>query len=142
MTQSTNVQSLRPERPGPAVALLAVAQWLMVLPASLLLAAAALRLLQPRQYQPARASWAIFDWARAHISRHDAAALFVALPVFVILAGLAVLSREWRRDPALRQDAATACAILRRQAATGSLIAATALAAGILASVVIHIVTD
>jgi len=35
---------------------IAIWEWLMVLPATLLLAAAALRTLQPRQYEPARTS--------------------------------------------------------------------------------------
>ena len=40
---------------------LAVAEWLITLPATLLLAAAALRLLQPRQYEPARTAWAVLN---------------------------------------------------------------------------------
>lgn len=36
--------------------LVALGEWLMVLPATVLLAAAALRLLQPRQHEPARTS--------------------------------------------------------------------------------------
>lgn len=142
MTQSSNIQVLDTKQAGPAIALAAVAQWLMVLPASVLLVAAALRMLQPREYQPARASWAVFEWASARISHLGAAGLFIALPVAAMLIGSAVLRRSWRRDRAFREDAAAAFAILRRQAATGLLIAATTLAGVILAAAAAHIVTD
>jgi hypothetical protein len=39
---------------------LAVSEWLLVLPASVLVLAALLRLVQPREHEPARASWVIF----------------------------------------------------------------------------------
>src|SRR5437764_15136255 len=116
MAQSSNRQSFSTNRPGPIVALVAVAQWLLVLPASVLLVAAALRMLQPREFQPSRACWAIVDWAATHVSHLDAAAVFIALPAAVILLGFAVLRRTWRREQTFRQDAATAIAILRRQA--------------------------
>ena len=48
---------------------LAVSAWLLVLPAGVLLLAAALRLVKPREYEPARSSRVIFAWARTHISQ-------------------------------------------------------------------------
>jgi len=55
---------------------IAIWEWLMILPATLLLAAAALRMLQPRQYEPARTSWIIFEWTMTHVSRLVAAVPF------------------------------------------------------------------
>jgi len=114
----------------------------MVLPASVLLAAAALRLLQPRQYEPARTSWIILEWTVTHVSRLGAAILFIGMPGIVVTAGCAALLRNWRQDQALRHDATMAFAILRRHFAFGWLAAAVLLAATILAVVAIHVVTD
>lgn len=59
------------------LAVLAIGEWLLVLPAAVFLASVALHLLlQPRQYQPAHASWIIFEWTTTHISRLGAAMLF------------------------------------------------------------------
>ncbi len=87
--------------------ILAVGEWVMVLPACAFLTAAAFRLLQPRQYEPAHTSWIIFAWATAHISRLGAAMLFVGLPCIVAVAGCAALRRVWREDQnvARRRDA-------------------------------------
>ncbi len=128
--------------------LLAVSEWLMVLPAALLLAAAALRSLQPPQHEPARTSWIIFQWTAAHVSRLGAALLFLGLPGVVAVVGCAALLRIWRVDrsavthnvdQALRQDAIAALAIFRRRLAVIFLTAATLLAG---AFVVVHIITD
>src|SRR5256886_7298533 len=56
---------------------LAVSEWLLVLPASVLVLAALLRLVQPREHEPARASWVIFAWARTHISHSGAGLVFI-----------------------------------------------------------------
>ena len=42
----------------------AASEWLLVLPATLLLAGSALRQLQPPQYDPARTIGMIFEWYR------------------------------------------------------------------------------
>ncbi|MHB8503582.1 MAG: hypothetical protein ACYDCG_04495 [Candidatus Acidiferrales bacterium] len=120
----------------------AIGEWLLVLPATVLLAAAALRLLQPRQYEPARTSWIIFEWATTHISRLGAALLFIGMPAVLVLAGAATLLRVWREDQALRQDAALGLTIFRRHIAVGLFTAATLLAAVILTFALAHLVTD
>ncbi|MGC0773461.1 MAG: hypothetical protein WB543_11045 [Candidatus Acidiferrum sp.] len=120
----------------------AIAEWLMLLPAAVFLAAAAFRGLQPRQFEPARASWAIFDWTTTHISRLGAAALFIGMPGLVILAGCVSLLRIWREDQALHHDAILGLAILRRNLAIGLVMAATLLAAAIFTLAVAHLVTD
>ena len=105
----------------------------MVLPATVLFAAAALRMLQPRQYEPARTSWIIFEWTMTHVSRLGAAILFIGMPGVVAAAGCAALLRNWHQDQTLRHDATTTIAILRRHFAFGLLVAAVLLAGAILA---------
>jgi hypothetical protein len=114
----------------------------MVLPATVLLAAAALRMLQPRQYEPARTSWIIFEWTMTHVSRVGAAVLFIGMPGVVFAAGCGVLLQNWRKDQALRHDVTTSFAVLRRHFAFGLLAAAVLVAGTILAVVAIHVVTD
>jgi hypothetical protein len=82
----------------------AISEWLLVLPATVFLAAASLRLLRPRQYQPARAGWIIFEWSTTHISHLGAAVLFLGMPALVLVAGCGALLRMWRGDQALRHD--------------------------------------
>jgi len=122
--------------------IVALGEWLMVLPATVFLGAAALRVLQPRQYEPARTSWIIFEWTMTHVSRLAAAVLFIGMPGVVVAAGCAALMRNWCQDQALRHDATMAFAILRRHFAFGLLAAAVLLAGTILAAVAIHVVTD
>ena len=121
---------------------LVVSEWLMVLPAALFLAAATLRMLQPRQFEPARTSWIIFDWTMTHISRFGAAILFVGMPGIVVVAGCATLLRTWRQDRALREDVTMTISTLQRHLVFGSLMAAVLLGGTILTAVVIHLVVD
>ncbi len=120
----------------------AIGEWLLLLPATVFLATAALRVLQPREHEPARTSWIIFEWASTHISRLGAALLFIGLPGLVVLAGAAALRRIWREDQTLRQDAVLGLTIFRRHLAVGLFTAATLLAAAILTFAAAHLVTD
>jgi hypothetical protein len=122
--------------------MLAISEWVMVMPATVFLAVAALRLLQPRQYQPARASWVIFEWTTTHISRLGAAMLFLAMPGLVVVAGCSALLRMWREDQALRHDIVFGLTVFRRHLATGFLAVATLLGGAILALAVAHLITD
>jgi hypothetical protein len=121
---------------------LAISEWLLVLPSTLLLAAAALRLMQPRQYEPARTSWAIFEWASTHISHAGAGLLFIGLPGIAVVVGCAVLLMLWRGNETLRRDVTATLASLGRHLAIAVLAAGTLLAGAILASVLLHIITD
>src|SRR6266566_4795284 len=60
--------------------------------ASVLVLAALLRLVQPREHEPARASWVIFAWARTHISHSGAGLVFIGLPGVAALILAAVLA--------------------------------------------------
>jgi hypothetical protein len=120
----------------------AVSEGLLVLPPALLLAAAALRFLQPRQYEPARTSWLIFDWTTTHISRAGAALLFLGLPSLAVVVGCAALLLLWRGNETLRRDVKAVVASLRRHLAIAILGIGTLLAGAILAAVFVHIITD
>jgi hypothetical protein len=122
--------------------IVAVGEWLMVLPATVFLGAAALRVLQPRQYEPARTSWIIVEWTTTHISRLGAGILFICLPALVALVGSAILLKTWREDSVLRDDTADAVAICRRQRTIILVTTAILLATVILLFAVSHIVTD
>ena len=117
-------------------------EWLLVLPATVFLSAAAFRGLQPVQYEPARTCAAIVAWTVAHVSRLGASILFLGMPGAVALAGGGTLLRNWRKDAALRQDFAMTFAILRRNSAVGLLTAAVLLAGAIVMVVAVHNVTD
>lgn len=124
------------------LSVLAVSEWLLVLPATLFLTAAVLRQLQPRQFEPARTSWAIFAWTTTHISQAGAGLLFLALPALALVAGCVGIVRAWRTSVILRQDTVAALTSLRRNLAVAILGTGTMLAAGILAAVIAHIITD
>lgn len=112
---------------------------MLVLPATVFLAAAGLRFLQPRKYEPARTSWLIFEWATTHISRLGAASLFIGMPGLVVLAGRGA---NLGKDQTLRQDAALGFAILRRHLAIGLFMMATLLAEAIFTFAAAHLITD
>ena len=122
--------------------ILAISEWLLVLPATVFLAAASLRLLQPSQYQPARTGWIIFEWTTTHISRLGAAVLFLGMPGLVVVAGCVTLLRMWREDQALRHDVVRGFTVIRRHVAIGFLAVATLLGAAILTLAVAHVVVD
>lgn len=121
---------------------LAVSEWLLVLAASVLLLAAALRLVQPREYEPARSSWVIFEWASTHVSHSGAGLVFLLLPGVAAFAGSLALLLLWRGNEALRQDVGDALAGLRRHFAVLILGTGTGVAALILAAVAAHLITD
>jgi|SRR5215470_3296477 len=127
---------------SPKLFAAAVSQWLLVLPAALLLAAAALRQLQPAQYEPARTISAMLVWILPSISHSGAALLFVGLPAIALMVGCMTLLRSWHRSGTLRQDVGAALASLRRNLAIVLLGTGTLLAGAILAAVLVHIVTD
>src|SRR5690349_24116235 len=124
------------------LSVLAVSEWLLVLPAALLLAAAALRQLQPAEHEPARTISMIFSLIGPRISHFDAALLFLGLPGITAISGCVAILVAWNKSETLRQDTATMLASLRRNLAVAIRGTGTLLAAAILAAVVIHIITD
>lgn len=127
---------------SPKLSALAISEWLLVLPATLLLAAAVLRQLQPRQFEPGRTAWVIFEWTTTHISQAGAAWLFLILPAVAAVAGCVGLRLAWRKSETLRQDTVAVFTTLRRNLAVAILGMGTLFAGAILAAVIIHIITD
>ena len=127
-----------PKAPGSRI--IAFTEWVMILPATIFVSAAILRLLQPGQYEPAHTSWAIFNWTIAHISAKGAAVLFMGLPTLAIVLGCGMLARTWRNDEEFRADMKASLAFLRRYVSVVFLTAATVLAVGILAFAVAHVI--
>ena len=107
-----------------------------------LLLAAVVRFLQPREYEPARTSWLIFEWATTHISHAGAAVLFLGLPGIAIVTGCVALLMVWRGNETLRLDVTAVVASLRRHLAIAILGTGMLLGGAILAAVLVHIVTD
>ena len=124
------------------LSVLAISEWLLVLPATLLLTAGVLRQLQSRQFEPARTSWAIFEWTTTHVSQAGAAWLFLALPALALVAGCVGLMLAWHKSETLRQDTISVISSLRRNLPVAILGTGTLLAVAILAAAFIHIITD
>ncbi len=121
---------------------LAFGEWLLILPATVFLGAAALRLLQPRLYEPSHISWISFEWTTSHISRVGAAILFIALPAVVAVTGCATVFRVWRDNHGLRQDFSLAFGVLQRRLAVVLLATATLLAGATVSFAIMHMLTD
>jgi hypothetical protein len=93
---------------------LGISECLIVMPALFFIGVAILRGMQPREYEPARTSWIIFEWMRTHLSRTDAAAMFLVLPAIAFAAGVWTLLRSWRENEPFRQDVLSAWEGVRR----------------------------
>lgn len=117
-----------------------IAEWLMIVPATIFVSAAILRLLQPSQYEPALTSWAIFNWTITHISSNGAAILFMGLPALASVVGCAMLARTWRDSEECRAYVKASLGFLRQHASVVFLAGATVLAGAILAFAVIHVI--
>jgi len=120
---------------------IAAAEVVLIFPAVLFMTALFVRNLQPQQYQPAHAAQSIVDWfaARTHLGLW---VLLIALPLAVSLIGAATLRANWRKDAELRQAARAAFAVVRSQWPALLVAVTTLAAAGILAVVALHVLTD
>jgi hypothetical protein len=130
----------RQQTPLCASPLLAFSEWLMVLPASVFLAAAVLRLLQPREFQPAHLCREIVEWTVSHISQSGAAMIFLVLPASAVAIGFGALLQVWSRSASFRHDVYDSLGILRRNAITVMVLGATLVAGLIFAAVVLHLI--
>jgi hypothetical protein len=132
------MQTSKPSR----MPLAAIGEWIMVLPATIFLAAAVLRQLQPRQYELSHICWLIFDWTTQHVSRLGAGILFLGLPALALMVGCGLLAQKWHRDERFREDVIAAFLALRRHVTIAFVAVATALAAAIFLFALVHIFTD
>lgn len=114
---------------------------LLVFPSVLFMTALFARNVQPVQYEPAHTAQRIVDWYAGHT--HIALWLFLMLmPLAVFVSGALLLRKLWREDPELRAATMSAWATLRRYSATALIAASTAAAAGVLAIVALHSISD
>lgn len=113
----------------------------LMFPALLFMAALFVRNLQPTQYQPAHTAEQIVVWysQRTHLALW---VFLMAMPLTVLITGLAVLLKRWRRDDALRMATKQAWEAIRGHFATAVIAAATVSAGGVLAIVALHLLTD
>ena len=120
---------------------LAALELLFVFPAVLFMSALFARSIQPLQYEPAHTAQRIVDWyaARPHIGLW---VLLIMLPLAVVVIGLAALNREWHRSQEFRDQTLMTIGFIRSWASSILIAGATALAAGILAIVALHVLSD
>ena len=124
----------------PFKRLVAVTQWLLLLPACLFMTALIVRLLQPADYPMARASHLIVMWYSLRM--WTLWVLLIALPLAVLVSGCAALLFSWNKEAGQRQTARHWLSTLRAQK-TMLFITTAALTAGvILAVVVVHMLMN
>jgi hypothetical protein len=120
--------------------ILATTEFLLVLPAMLFMTSLLVRNLEPAQYEPARSAIRVVDWYGA---RPWTLGIFlIVLPLAVFIIGCVALLRSWLTDAKFRQAALEAFAAVRAHLATLAIAGATVVAAGVLAVVAIHVITD
>jgi hypothetical protein len=119
----------------------AATEVLLILPAMLFMTALFVRNLQPLQYEPARTAERIVVW----YSERPQVGLWVllmALPFSVLVSGCATLLHRWKHEIGLPEAVRQTLAIIRAHLLTLFVAAATLAAAGVLAIVAIHALTD
>ena len=120
---------------------IAAMELLLILPATLFMAALFVRNLQPQQYEPAHSAQRIVMWyaSKPHFGLWI---LLIALPLAVLFIGSGMLLKSWNDDAGLRQATRQTVAVVRTHLATLIVAGATLTAGGILAIVVVHMLTD
>jgi hypothetical protein len=120
---------------------IATLEFLFVFPASLFMIALFLRNIQPPQYEPAQTARRLVDWFSARPLLGLDVCL-IALPFTALVIGCATVFRSWRSDAQLRHAALQTLAALRAHLSAVLIVLATLIAAGILAIVALHVITD
>jgi hypothetical protein len=120
---------------------IAVAEWILILPAVLFMTALFVRDIQPPPYEPAQTARRLVDWFAVHpVLCLDT--FLIALPFAVFVVGCITASRRWKSDAELRQAAWETLGAIRAHLATLLIAGATLAAAGILGIVALHVITD
>jgi hypothetical protein len=120
---------------------IATIELLLIFPGALFMTALFVRNIQPPPYEPAQAARDLVDW----FATHTVLALYIflmVLPFTALITGSAIILRAWRTDAQLRQAAVTTVAAVRAHLAAVLIAVATLAAAGILAIVAVHMITD
>ena len=120
---------------------IAATELLLIFPAALFMTALFVRNLQPLQYQPAHTAERIVTWysVRPHIGLWG---LLIALPLAVLVTGCGTLLRTWSDEVGLRLAARQTLTAISAHLATVFVAGATLTAAGVLAIVALHMLTD
>ena len=119
---------------------IATTELLLIAPAALFMTALFVRNVQPEQYEPAHTAQQIVMWYGARPWTLWVGLMALPLAVFVI--GCVTLLRGWHADMELQQAARQTLAAMRVHLATLCVAAATVAAAGVLAIVALHALTD
>lgn len=120
---------------------IATAELLLISPAVLFMTSLFVRNVTPQEIEPAHTAQQIVQWYAAR-PRLGLWVLLIALPGAVFLTGCAAVLRSWSDDAELRQAGRQVFAALRAHLATVLVAAATVTAAGVLAIVAVHVLTD
>jgi hypothetical protein len=120
---------------------IAATELLLIFPAVLFMTALFVRNLQPLQYEPAHTAQRIVMWYAVR-PRVGLWVLLMALPFVVLVTGGATLLHRWNDALEMRQAAWQTLAAIRAHLATLFVAAATLIAAGVLAIVALHSLTD
>ena len=119
---------------------IAVTELLLIAPAGLFMAALFVRNLQPEQLEPARSAQRIVMWYAG--KQWTLWVLLMALPLAVLVVGCTALLTNWREDAELRHSTRQTLAAVRGHVATLLVAVATLAAAGVLAVVALHALSD
>lgn len=120
----------------------AVTELLLVSPAALFIAALFVRSIQSHQLEPAYTANRVVMWYVGLGPKVGLFGLLIALPSTVLFLGGATLLQGWATDAELRRAAQQTLGTFRRHMATVFVAGATFMAAGILAIVVMHMLTN
>jgi hypothetical protein len=120
---------------------IAAMEVLLILPAMLFMTALFVRNLQPLQYEPARTAERIVMWYSER-PRVGLWVLLMALPFSVFVSGCATLVHGWKHEIGLPEAVRQTLAIIRAHVLTLFVAAATLAAAGVLAIVAVHALSD
>lgn len=120
---------------------IAAAELLLIFPAALFMTALFARNLQPLQYQPARSAERIVTWysGRPYVGLWG---LLIALPLTVLVTGCGMLLRSWSDEVELRRATRQALAAMSAHLPALLVAGATLTAAGVLAIVALHMLTE
>lgn len=121
---------------------IAATEILMIFPATLFMAALFMRNVAPEALEPAHTAVLIVNWFTHGPVWLTLWLLLMAMPLAVLVIGSASLLRRWRNDAELRQAARQMTGIVRAQMANLLVAGATLAAAGILAIVALHAMTN
>ena len=120
----------------------AAIELVLVCPAALFVVALFVRSIQSQDLEPAYTANRVVMWYVGLGPSVGLWGLLVTLPLTVLCVGGATLLQDWATDAELRRAVQQTLATLRQHTATALVTAATFSAAGILAIVVMHMLTN